>query len=45
MKDAVTAVSRLLKERFPNLTVQETIDMAFKIVEVVQAELERGKKP
>jgi len=33
--EKVKRVAQILKERFPNLTVAETIDIAFKIVEAL----------
>jgi hypothetical protein len=33
--DYVKRVAKILKQRFPNLTVEETIDLAGEIVDVV----------
>lgn len=33
--EKVTAVAKVLKTRFPNLTVEETIKLAFAIIEVI----------
>jgi hypothetical protein len=33
--EKVKRVAEILKTRFPNLTVSETIDIAFKIVEAI----------
>jgi hypothetical protein len=33
--EKVKLVAKILKTRFPNLTVEETIDIAFKIVEAL----------
>jgi hypothetical protein len=33
----ITLIAEVLKKRFPNLTVTETIDIAFKILEAVDA--------
>ena len=33
--EKVTAIAKILKIRFPNLTVEETIDLSFKILEAL----------
>jgi hypothetical protein len=35
-KEKIKAVAQVLKSRFPNLTVEETIDLAFTIIEVIE---------
>ena len=35
--EQVKIVASIVKERFPNLTVAETIDIAFKILEALEA--------
>lgn len=41
-RKAVEAVAAALKARFPNLTVDETIKLAFDLVELVEGYLIRG---
>lgn len=36
--DKLRAISRILKERFPNLTVDETLDLAGKILDALESE-------
>ena len=38
--EMVKLVAKLLKERFPNLSVSETIDLAYKIVEALDGDNE-----
>jgi len=33
--EKVTAVAKILKLRFPNLTVEETIELSFKIIDAL----------
>lgn len=35
-QEKVKAISKALKARFTNLTVEETIDLAYKIIEVIE---------
>lgn len=34
--EKVTAICKILKERFTNLTVEDTVNLAFKILEAVE---------
>ena len=38
-RDLVTAIVSILKKRFPNLTAEEVITIAFDIAEVVEAQI------
>jgi hypothetical protein len=35
--EKVTAVCKILKNRFPNLTVEDTVNLAFKIIEAIES--------
>lgn len=35
-REAVEAVIRILKQRFPNLTVEEVVKLAFDLVEAIE---------
>ena len=38
-KNCIKAISKVLKERFTNLSTEDTIDMAYKILEAISKEI------
>jgi len=41
-QDKVKAVAKVLKAKFTNLTVEDTIDMAYKILESIEEKRDDG---